>query len=233
MSTKAISVLLVTLFVLTGCSFSGAADSAPTPTLIAPTAFNLIMTEIPAPIALASATSIFTPSATPIPPVAPNFCADPQVVALIDSLRRAMLNSDGPLFSSLVSPNGMEVRYLRYATAITYTAEQTKFLFETTFEVNWGAEPGSGLDKTGSFHDVIVPELVEVFNTPYTLHCNEIRHGGASYEISWPYDRDFYSIYFAGTDQYGYLDWHTWAAGIEYVNGKPHLYALMQFFWEP
>jgi hypothetical protein len=29
------------------------------------------------------------------------------------------------------------------------------------------------------------------------------------------------------------MDWHTWVAGIEYVNGKPYLYALMQFFWEP
>jgi hypothetical protein len=29
------------------------------------------------------------------------------------------------------------------------------------------------------------------------------------------------------------MDWQTWVAGIEYVNGKPYLYALMQFFWEP
>ena len=34
-------------------------------------------------------------------------------------------------------------------------------------------------------------------------------------------------------DANGFLDWHTWAIGIEYVDGKPYIYALMQFFWEP
>jgi hypothetical protein len=144
-----------------------------------------------------------------------------------------MLNADGPLFSSLVSPNGLEVRFFRDGTVIKYTPEQAKFLFETTFEANWGADPASGLEKTGAFHEVIVPKLAEIFNKPYTLHCNELRHGGATYAVTWPYDRDFYAIHFPGTDQYGYMDWHTWAVGIEYVKDKPYLYALVQFFWEP
>jgi len=137
------------------------------------------------------------------------------------------------LLGSLVSPNGMEVRWVRYGNIVTYDQEQAKFLFETTFEANWGAEPGSGQDKIGAFHDVIVPDLIKLFNQPYTLHCNEIRHGGASYDVRWPYDKDFYSIYDAGTQPNGNLDWRTWVAGIEYVNGKPFIYALMQFFWEP
>jgi hypothetical protein len=29
------------------------------------------------------------------------------------------------------------------------------------------------------------------------------------------------------------MDWHTWLLGMHYVNGKPYLYAIMQFFWEP
>ncbi len=29
------------------------------------------------------------------------------------------------------------------------------------------------------------------------------------------------------------MDWHTWVMGIEYVSGKPYVYALIQFFWEP
>jgi len=144
-----------------------------------------------------------------------------------------MLTADGALLSSLVSPNGMEVRYFRNGTAITYTPHQAGFLFETTFEANWGPEPGSGLDKTGSFHDVIVPDLVRIFNQPYTLHCNEVKHGGATYEVTWPYQKDFYSIHFTGTEQYGFLDWHTWVVGVEYNNNKPLIYALMNFFWEP
>jgi hypothetical protein len=152
---------------------------------------------------------------------------------MIDSLKKAMLNSDGVLLSSLVSPNGMEVRWVRNGNPIKYTSEQAQFLYETTFEADWGAEPGSGQEKKGAFHDVIVPDTLKVFNQPYTLHCNEIRHGGASYDIRWPYSKDFYSIYDAGTQQNGNLDWRTWTVGVEYVNGKPFIYALVQFFWEP
>ena len=166
--------------------------------------------------------------------VASDICVYPQVTALIDSLKTAVLNSDGPLLSSLVSPQrGLDVARFRDGTVITYRPDQAKFLFETTFEVNWGPAPGSGIDEIGSFHDVIVPELVRAFNQPYTLHCNELKHGGATYEVSWPYEGDFYSVHFAGTEVNGFMDWHTWAVGVEYVNNKPYLYALIPYFWEP
>ena len=229
MNNKLMSVLLIGLFLCTGCGLAGSTPPTSTP----PVPLVFITTETPSPVAPVVAAPVFTLTATPIPPVVANVCTDPQVTALLDSLKRAMLNNDGALLSSLVSPNGMEVRWVRYGNIITYTREQALFLYETTFEANWGDEPGSGLPKMGAFHDVIVPELVKVFNQPYTLHCNEIRHGGASYDVRWPYGKDFYSIYFAGTDANGFLDWHTWAVGIEYVNGKPFIYALMQFFWEP
>ena len=230
MNNKLISILLIGLFLLTGCGLMG--NTPPTPTAPAPAPLIFITTETPSPIP-PPATAVFTPTATVVPPVAENVCIDPQAPALLDSLKRAMLNNDGALLGSLVSPSGMEVRWVRYGNIVTYTREQAQFLFETTFEANWGDEPGSGAPKQGAFHDVIAPDLVKVFNQPYTLHCNEIRHGGATYDISWPYKKDFYSIYYAGTDANGNLDWHTWVAGIEYVNGKPFIYALIQYFWEP
>jgi hypothetical protein len=221
---------LIGLTLLTGCSFPGAATPTPTQAVPAPILFVTTDTpHAPTPTPL----PLFTPTATPIPPVAQNVCTDPQVVALIDSLKRSMLNGDGPLLSSLVSPKGMEVRYFRDSTPITYTPYQATFLFETTYLADWGADPGSGQQKKGAFHDVIVPELKKIFAQTYTLHCNEIRHGGATYNINWPYTRDFYSIHFAGTEQNGYLDWHTWVVGVEYTNSKPTIYALMNFFWEP
>jgi hypothetical protein len=218
--------------VLTGCGI-GSPATVPTPTQPASIAIDLVTTETPSSIAVPILTPIFTPTATPIPPVAPNVCTDPLAVALIDSLRTSLLSADGALLSSLVSPNGMEVRYFRDGTAVTYTPYQAGFLFETTFQANWGSHPASGLEKIGSFHEVVVPDLVKIFNQPYTLHCNEIRHGGASYTITWPYKKDFYSIHFMGTEANGFLDWHTWVVGVEYSNGKPYIYAMMQFFWEP
>ena len=50
--------------------------------------------------------------------------------------------------SSLVSPTrGMDVAFLRDGTVITYDQEHAKFLFETTFEVDWGVSPEVVLPK--------------------------------------------------------------------------------------
>ncbi|MCI0552606.1 MAG: hypothetical protein L0287_16770 [Anaerolineae bacterium] len=236
------SALLMGFVLLTACASPGPA----TPTLAEPATVTLspqatgtvIITETPAlstPTSGSGASTAVPTLTLSIPSsVASNICTDPQVTALIDSLNTATLNSDGPLLSSLVSPQrGLDVAYFRNGTVINYRPDQAKFLFETTFEVNWGPAPGSGLDEIGSFHDVVVPELVKAFNQPYTLHCNELKHGGATYEVSWPYEGDFYSVYFPGTEPNGFLDWHTWGVGVEYVNTKPYLYALIPYFWEP
>lgn len=226
MKTAKMFLVLVFSFLLAGCRISGSAS--PTPTQPAQNVQDILSTAT----AAALPTSVFnTPTATPS--FAQAVCTDPAVAVLLDSLKAAMLNADGALLGSLVSPNGMEVRYFRNGTAITYSPYQAGFLFETTYQADWGADPASGLEKTGSFHDVVVPALVKVFNQPYTLHCNEIRHGGATYEVKWPYGKDFYSIHFAGTQANGFLDWHTWVVGVEYSDNKPYIYALMQFFWEP
>ena len=223
---------------LTGCTLPVTAIT-PTPTVIvilSPSPippFGSTVTPAPASITPIGFTPIPASPVTPSPG-ASSFCTDPQVTAVIDSLKSSMLKSNGVLLSSLVHPSrGMDVRYFRDGNVINYTPEQAKFLFETTFEADWGNAPGSGLPKKGAFHDVIVPELVRIFNQPYTLHCNDLKHGGATYELTWPYQGNYYSIHFTGTDEFGFLDWLTWVAGIESVNGKPYIHALMQFFWEP
>ena len=239
MNNRLIMTLFVGFVLLTAC----ASPNPTTPTLAQPatgtlpqTSGTLIPTSTP-PLSLPSSiasTAIPTLTLSIPSPNASNICADPQVTALIDSLKTAVLNSDGPLLSSLVSPQrGLDVARFRDGTVINYRPDQTKFLFETTFEANWGPAPGSGLEEIGSFHEVVVPELVKAFNQPYTLHCNELKHGGATYEVAWPYEGGFYSVHFPGTEVNGFMDWHTWAVGIEHMNHKPYLYALIPFFWEP
>ena len=225
--------MILLVVVVTACA-SPATQAPATPTFLPlPTSTLFVGT----PSMVAQTPGAFTPQPGGTVTAATNpssICGDPQVTAMIDSFKKAILNSDGPLLSSLVSPErGMDVAYFRDGTVITYQPEHAKFLFETTFEVDWGTEPGSGAPKKGSFHDVVVPELVKIFNQPFTLHCNELMHGGATYELEWPYQGEFYSIYFPGTAENGNMDWHTWVMGIEYVSGKPYVYALMQFFWEP
>ena len=235
MTTKRLVLFVLSMIllpaILTACG-SPATQVAATPTFLAlPT--STLSAGTPSPLTPAAATALPGGSAT-VSANPATICNDPQVTALIDSFKTAILTADGPLLSSLVSPSrGMDVAYFRNGTVITYQPEQAKFLFETTFSVDWGTEPGSGEMKSGSFHDVIVPELVSILNQPYSLHCNELKHGGATYEMVWEYENEFYSIHFPGTQENGNLDWHTWVMGIEYVSGKPYIYALIQFFWEP
>jgi hypothetical protein len=237
MNTRIASVLFVGLIVLAACTSPTATPPTPTqPVFVIPT-FLPTDTFIP----LSPSVAVTTEGMTALPGITPtvqstttDICADPQVTALIDSFKTAVLNSDGELLASLVSPtSGMDVRFFRYGTVINYDQAHARFLFETTYELDWGAEPGSGASKVGSFHDVVVPKLVESFNQNYSLHCNDLKHGGASYDVTWPYDKGFYSVYFPGTEANGNLDWHTWAVGIEYVDGSPFIYALSQYFWEP
>jgi hypothetical protein len=226
MNTKILSAFVLGLILLAGCGSPEARSPLAT---LTPTLFIATPTGLPA----LQTPGAMVPGAT-APSGSSTICTDPQVAALIDSFKRAILNGDGPLLSSLVSPSrGMDVARFRDGTVITYTPQHAKFLFETTFAVDWGTAPGSGATQRGPFHEVIVPELKKVFSQTYTLHCNELMHGGASYELGWPYQGEYYSAYFPGTQANGNMDWYTWVMGIEYVGGKPFIYALMPFFWEP
>jgi hypothetical protein len=230
MNMKLVPMLLAGFVMLAACTSSS--DTAPTPTSLPASLFTTSTAPVPVPSSAALTPGAAAPGSTPSGSA--NICSDPQVTALIDSLKTAVTKADGPLLSSMVSPaSGLEVSYFHNGTAIKYDQNQAKFLFETTYPASWGADPASGAEKVGPFHEVVVPALVKVFNQPYELYCNELKYGGASYPVKFPYDKDFYSIYFPGTPANGNMDWQTWVAGIEYVNGKPYLYALMQFFWEP
>jgi hypothetical protein len=175
---------------------------------------------------------------TPVPAtqsVQTNFCTDGQVTTLINNFKTALQNSDGTLLASLVSPvHGMDARLYRDGRVVNYDRAHAKFLFDSTFSVNWGSAPGSGLETTGSFHETIVPALLDVFNKKFTLTCNQIKVGGTTYQAAWPYKGiNYYSVYYAGSQGSGSLDWHTWLLGVSYTNGTPYLYAIMQFRWEP
>ncbi len=162
------------------------------------------------------------------------FCADAQATKLINNFKTALQTANGTLLASLVSPrHGMDARLYRYGRIVNYDQTHAKFLFESTYSVDWGPAPGSGMETMGSFHQTIIPDLLDVFNKNYKLTCNQVQVGGASYDTVWPYTGiNFYSVYYPGSTSGG-NDWHTWLLGMHYANGKPYLYAIMQFKWEP
>lgn len=246
----ALFALVLMCWTAAGCTLPAA---APTPTaLILPTATLPPPSPVPvSPTAPAASTTpptfptlqaitqiavtqvVVTQVVTQVPPAV--FCADAQATTLINNFKSALQTSNGPMLASLVSPtHGMEARLYRDGTVVTYDQQHAKFLFETTYVVDWGPAPSSGLESMGPFHETILPALLDVFNKSYTLTCNQVQVGGTTYQATWPYSGiNFYSVYYPGTQANSNMDWHTWLLGMHYVNGRPYLYAIMQFQWEP
>ena len=102
--------------------------------------------------------------------------------------------------------------------------------------MNWGPTFGNSESVVGTFEEIILPILQDTFKNEI-LTCNEVKLGGATYEVEWPEEYtnlNFYSIHSPGVDPaYDGLDWHTWLASIEYVDGQPYLFSLTNYQWEP
>ncbi len=231
-----LETFFVALTFLTLISCSAPVDVPPPPTAL-PSA-TAQSTLIAAPIFTSIPALTQPPTATlalPVATAALSFCDDARGRELINSFRTAITSKDGPLLSSLVSPaSGMDVRFYRDGNVINYDVEHAKFVFETTFQADWGLSFGSGEPTLGSFQEIILPSLQQVFTSNAVVVCNQIKVGGATYQPIWPYaDLNYYSVHFPGTDQYGGLDWETWVVGMDSVGGKPYLAALIHFVWEP
>jgi len=166
-----------------------------------------------------------------------SFCADERVKSLLQGLENAVTALDGKLMMTLVSPaHGLDVGYIRDGTVVNYSVEEASWIFDSTYIVEWGIGAGNGELLSGTFPEVVLPPLQNVFKK-MTLSCNEIGLGGATYEVEWPIEYtniNFYSLHNPGNDPtYEGLDWQTWLVGVEYVDGKPYLFSLLHYQWEP
>lgn len=219
------TILILTLLTFTACSIP--VDAPPPPTALPSDTPLPTLTTVPA------ITPPPTPTATPTS--APAFCNDLRAFELLKSLRIAFENEDGALLASLISPtSGVEVIFIRNGKIINYDAEHAKFVFETTYQADWGLGAGSGEPVIGSFQETVLPSLRRVFTPDAIITCNDLKTGGVTYIPEWDYpETGFYSVHFPGTDQYQGLDWETWAVGMEPVGNKLTITALVHYAWEP
>lgn len=165
------------------------------------------------------------------------FCSDARVTNLLNSLKTALLTSNGELFGSLVSPvHGLDLRLWRYGASANYSPKEAAWAFSSDYVISWGPAPGSGDETLGTFSAQPLPRLQEVFGADYSLHCNDTLDLATFSLAPWPSEYanvNFYTVYKPGSEQYGGLDWRAWIVGIEYVQGQPTLFALFHFQWEP
>jgi hypothetical protein len=158
--------------------------------------------------------------------VAPATTCDPKIMSLLDNLGKAVLNSDGKMLTSLVSPlHGVDIWLWRSGNVINFDAEHFRWVLGSTYRHNWGKNPASGVITTGPFHDAVLPALVDVYQNAHEIRCNHSGVPGWNANAWLDQYRNItvYSIYKPGAD------WRTWLAGFEYVNGNPYLFALINF----
>jgi len=219
--------LILACLTLAACSLP--ADSNSTPTAL-PTATPQLPL-IPSPTSTSPSVASQTSASTTVP----SFCADSRARELIASLMSAIQAADGSLLASLVSPSlGMDVRFYRDGNAINYDPEHAKFIFETTYQADWGLSYGSGQPTIGAFKEIVLPSLKQVFTPNAEIVCDQLKTGGVTYQPIWPYQAmHFFSVHFPGTDANGGLDWQTWAVGMDSAAGKPYISALVHYVWEP
>jgi hypothetical protein len=232
---KKMKRLFLSLLILTLISCSAPVDAPPPPTALPTDTPQLTLTLAPTITATSAPTQPPVLTQTPIPTQSPDFCTDIRGTELINSLSKAIATKDGALLASLVSPShGMDVLYYRDGNVINYDVEHANFVFETTFQADWGLSFGSGEATKGSFQDIVLPTLEKVFTPNSLIVCSQIQTGGRTYVPQWPYsDIDYYSVYFPGTDEFGGLDWQTWAVGMDISLGKPYIAAMVHYVWEP
>jgi hypothetical protein len=161
------------------------------------------------------------------------FCADTRIPQMIAQLKASMNQSNGDMFSALVSPtHGVDVRLWAYESAVNFSAASAKNIFADATVYNWGSGP-RGAPEFGTFKDVIQPKMLDTLNAPnMETYCDNLTK---VFPLSdpWPYpDIRYYNLYKPGTPGTD-LDFRTWLIGFEYVNDQPYLYAMVNIVWEP
>jgi hypothetical protein len=164
------------------------------------------------------------------------FCSDSRVTVLLDHFGSALINRKGEALASLVSPShGMTVYLWRYGTPHTFLAKDARWVFDSTFEHNWGEAPGSGLETVGSFQAQVLPFLQEVFFASHTLTCDSLGNAAHYGEHPWPLEYanvNYYTVLKPGSPGVD-LDFRYWLVGVEYIQGQPYIFAVIHFAWEP
>ena len=162
-----------------------------------------------------------------------DFCQDARVNSLLDDFNRALADEDGELLASLVNPErGLTLRHDWWNPEILISPDKVHNLFSDLSDVDWGVLSGSQFPIHGSFRQIIVPQLEDVFASSIEIGCNQMIAGITSQAAIWPEcftNMNFYAFYRQSPEGGNQFDWRTWTIGIEYVNGQPYISVMIQY----
>ncbi len=104
-------------------------------------------------------------------------------------------------------------------------------IFDNPQVFQWGDRYASGGAIEGSFPQVVLPNLLDVFGREYKLGCNQILTGSSPETVEWPAkysNLNFLSFHRAPAAGGNVYNWRTWLVAVEYIEGEPHIALLLQ-----
>jgi hypothetical protein len=159
------------------------------------------------------------------------FCSDARIPALAGQLQQAMQQSDGNLFSSLISPvHGVNIRFWYSQPGLTFDRSRAAGLFSDLTEYNWGAGP-SGIDDIIIFRDFIPFRVWWVLGaTNLQTACNQANW---TFNATNPWPAEYGNVRFytynRPSESGVQIPPSTWLIGFEYVQGQPTLFTMVYF----
>ncbi len=166
-----------------------------------------------------------------VPPEA--FCGDKRVLGLLAELQRALKEQDGIALARLASPKrGLVIRHASWDIDVPLPAAALPDLFDNPKVQLWGYRRDNAMPIEGTFRDVILPELEDVFEASPTISCDNLVSGMSASDVVWPADLtnlNFYGFFRPAEEGVSPYDWRAWAVGVEYVDGEPFIAILVQF----
>jgi hypothetical protein len=163
----------------------------------------------------------------------PDFCSDPQVTAVLSSFGEAILGRDGRALAALASPRrGLIIRHDWWNPEVIVPPQDVSGIYFNESVYDWGESDTPGSPVEGTFDQVVWPLLADVFGGESEVTCNSLRTGMTTGEVRWPGEYtnlNFYAFYRPAADPGSQLTWHTWAVGMEYVDGRPWVTVLVHY----
>lgn len=161
------------------------------------------------------------------------FCADPAVATRNEVIGRAILQRDGVGLAGVVSPKrGLAVRHDWWNTEVILPPAAVPNLFEASRPDEWGLQSGSRSPIVGTFREVILPPLDEVWSSGPSGTCDQMVVGETGRPAQWPEEYsnlNFYSYHLPADPTETVFGWRTWVTAFEYLQGTPYLVALVQY----
>jgi hypothetical protein len=161
------------------------------------------------------------------------FCDDTRVLQAIDVVGQAVQERSGQKLAEISNPaRGLILRHNWWNPEIVVPLNSLSNIYQDLTEIDWGVQGGSEFPIQGSFQDIIVPQLEDVFARSPEIGCNELRVGDTTREIVWPDEYvniNFYSVYRPVPEGGSEFDWRTWVLGFEYIDAQPYLTLLVQY----